>query len=87
MNSRADDMFDKLGYEKYETVTKHKYYLTNNEEDLLIICFNLRTKRITIDCRGEALDICDLQAINQKILELGWGNPIIEDGRDVYESD
>lgn len=87
MNIKADDLFNKLGYEKYETVTKHKYYLTNNEEDLLIICFNLKTRRITVDCRGEALDIDDLQAINQKILELGWGNPIIEDGRDVYESD
>ena len=68
----ADDLFNRLGYEKYETKTKIKYYLSKDDEDLIILCFNLKTKRLTVDCRGESLDIDDIQAINLKVRELGW---------------
>lgn len=68
----ADDLFNRLGYEKYETKTKIKYYLSKDDEDLLILCFNLKTKRLTVDCRGEALDVEDINAISLKVKELKW---------------
>ena len=36
------------------------------------IVFNNNTKRIAIHCDGEALDMQELQAINEKVKELGW---------------
>ena len=68
----ADDLFNRLGYEKHETKNKIKYYLAKDDEDLLILCFNLKTKRLTVECRGEALDIEDINAISLKVRELNW---------------
>lgn len=80
--NNADKMFKELGYKK---ITKNFYnYLEytkqENEELQLVISFNGQSK--TFMCamyqfgetrsRGMATTIQELQAINEKIKELGW---------------
>ena len=45
---------------------------SSDDEHLIRIVFNLRTKRIAIHCYNKALDMQELQAINKKCQELGW---------------
>ncbi|MEE1142887.1 MAG: hypothetical protein U0L22_04560 [Bacteroidales bacterium] len=81
--SNADKMFKELGYKK---ITKNFYnYLEytkqENEELQLVISFNGQSK--TFMCamyqfgekrsRGMATTMQELQAINEKVKELGWG--------------
>lgn len=80
--SNADKMFKELGYKK---ITKNfynylEYVKQENEELQLVISFNGQSK--TFMCamyqfgetrsRGMATTIQELQAINEKIKELGW---------------
>lgn len=79
---KADEMFKDLGYKK---ITKNFYnYLEytkqENEELQLVISFNGQSK--TFMCamyqfgetrsRGMATTMQELQAINEKVKELGW---------------
>ena len=71
--SRADDMFEKLGYKKSYTQLKNiKYY----KDDDNVIYF--RTNYKTFNKTGEYDGMCDyitmqeLQAINQKCKESEW---------------
>ncbi len=69
----ADKIFEKLGYEKYSSKSNERFDLYSpDDEHLIRIVFNLRTKRIAIHCDNDALDIQELQAINKKVRELGW---------------
>lgn len=69
----ADEMFEKLGYEKRGTKFSERYVLYSGDDELLIkIVFNNTTKRCAIHCDGDALDVEELQAINKKCKELGW---------------
>lgn len=71
--SKADEMFDILGYEKHSSKTHERFDLYNfDDEHLIRIVFNNKTKRVAIHCDGDALDIEELQAINLKCRELGW---------------
>ena len=71
--SKADEMFEKLGYEKHSSQSHERYDLYSaDDEHLIRIVFNVITKRIAIHCDNEALDIEELQAINKKCQELGW---------------
>ena len=72
-NMCADEMFDELGYEKHSSKSHERFDLySSDDEHLIRIAFNLRTKRIAIYCDNDALDIQELQAINKKVEELGW---------------
>ncbi len=69
----ADKLFEKLGYEKHSSKSDERFDLySSDNEHLIRIVFNLRTKRIAIHCYNKALDMRELQAINKKIEELGW---------------
>ena len=72
-NMCAYEMFDELGYEKHSSKSHERFDLySSDDEHLIRIAFNLRTKRIAIYCDNDALDIQELQAINKKVEELGW---------------
>lgn len=67
--SKADEMFEKLGYEKEErkyadVYNKHCKYMTRQ------FGFNTESKAVMIDV--EHITVQELQAINEKCKELGW---------------
>lgn len=69
--SKADEMFEKLGYEKHETTWKEegkKHFVEYNSDDTQIQ-FSLDTKHILIT---NIINLQELQAINEKVKELGW---------------
>ena len=69
----ADEMFEELGYEKHSSKSNERFDLYSSDDERLIrIVFNHRTKRIAIHCDNDALDMQELQAINKKCEELGW---------------
>ena len=63
--SKADEMFDELGYEKIHD-NKRRIVYSNH---LTRITFKIKNQWIDINMN---LDIRELQAINQKCKELGW---------------
>lgn len=67
--SKADEMFEKLGYVKDETGNEIIYQLNNHE-----ICFLLNRKMFDCGCGigREFINMQELQAINEKVKELGW---------------
>lgn len=80
--SKADEMFKKLGYKK---VTKNFYnyleYTKRENEDLqLVVSFNGQSKIFMcamyqfgeVKSRAMATTMQELQAINEKVKELGW---------------
>ena len=68
----ADEMFEELGYEKHSSKSIEIFDLYSPDDELLIrIVFNLRTKRIAIKCDNDALDAQEVQAIYKKCQELG----------------
>lgn len=63
--SKADEMFDEMGYEKIHDNKRrivYKKYWSKIE-------FHIKNKWIEIDFK---IDIQELQAINEKCRELGW---------------
>lgn len=69
----ADKLFEELGYEKHSSKSNERFDLySSDDEHLIRIVFNPRTKRIAIHCYNKALDMQELQAINKKCQELGW---------------
>lgn len=77
--SKADEMFEKLDYIKYEDeyICKYEYDKAGLE---MIIEFNLKYSTITISMYDKdekrrhppEITMQELQAINQKCRELGW---------------
>ena len=80
--SEADKMFKKLKFEKEDKLDsfgQHKWGETfYNKNNLAEITFDIEDKEICVYCRetDEAVyfDIKLLQAINEKVKELGWLN-------------
>lgn len=71
--SKADEMFEKLGYEKQRTYLDIQLY--KNKNDYAEITFDLRDKTICVsNDENEAIyfTMQELQAINEKVKELGW---------------
>lgn len=71
--SKADEMFEELGYEKQKVYLDIQLY--KNKNDYAEITFDLRDKAIcTSNYEDEAIYITmkELQAINLKCKELGW---------------
>ena len=77
--SKADEMFEKLGYKKlYENEYEIKYIYENTElgdNFTFIVLFSKKAKiiwhRDTVE-NAIGIDIKLLQAINEKVKELGW---------------
>lgn len=70
--SKADEMFEELGYEKYgnEVNSFEIMYKKNNHE----ITFYREKKFFDCGCGigREFINMQELQAINEKVKELGW---------------
>jgi len=77
--SKADDMFEKLGY-KIENMTDKDGHIWGisykNDGEYYDIDFDLYDKTICVGSQGnfEAVyfTMQDLEAINEKVKELGW---------------
>ncbi len=69
--SKADEMFDKLGYNKYELDTYIDYL---SRETTKGITFRKDMKVIDSHCGigSEYITMQELKAINEKVKELGW---------------
>lgn len=73
--SKADEMFEKLGYEKIETFNG---YLYTDETGFNIKITNMKRIDLYYDEDVEVyenlmqLTFEELQAINEKVKELGW---------------
>lgn len=69
--SKADKMFEKLGYGKKKVHLDIQLYERKN--DYKEIVFDLRDRTISVaDEVNTYFDIKELQAINEKVKELGW---------------
>lgn len=69
--SKADKMFEKLGYKKKDTYWKEDKQIPFIEysTDEISIEFSIGTKHIMIT---NLINMQELQAINEKVKELGW---------------
>ena len=75
--SKADEMFEKLGYKKYISENIIFYYQLNGASEKYGIEFDLDNKEITPLCKSKDniaiyITMQELQAINEKVKELGW---------------
>lgn len=76
--SKADEMFEKLGYKKKEKGQYIEYVKVNNSvREEYVISFMMETIMATLYVDGYikkplALEIRELQAINEKYKELKW---------------
>lgn len=68
--SKADEMFEELGYEKIEE-KDYIAYIEDSEDSMfrIEIYFHLDNKKVQI---YNAISLKELQAINEKCKELGW---------------
>ena len=76
--SKADEMFDELGY--FKKIIPKSY--TNNKEiryskhiNKCLITFDLEFKQVLceyMDGSSSSITMQELQAINEKVKELGW---------------
>jgi hypothetical protein len=69
---KADEMFEKLGYKKKETDLEQIQY--KNELNN-IICFDLTYHTVAVFNYYDGFEYItmqELQAINEKVKELGW---------------
>ena len=69
--SKADELFGKVGFNKYETDTYIDYLSRENSHT---ITFRKDIKSIDSHCGigSEFINMQELQAINEKVKELGW---------------
>lgn len=76
--SKADEMFKELGYKMKQKGQYIEYVKVNNsEKEEYVISFMMKTVMATLYVNGYlkkplALEIRELQAINEKCIELGW---------------
>jgi len=75
--SKADKMFEDLGYEKYEVNVNEYFEYTNKNEDVKIILMKgsilIKTNsRLLVDAKPTVVYAKEIQAINEKVKELGW---------------
>ena len=73
----ADKMFEKLGYNKYDALQSCRYVrycdIVNGEKEYIIFSKNktVRFQYLYTDV-SKSINMQELQAINKKVLELGW---------------
>ena len=65
--SKADEMFEELGYKK--AFSSSNEIIEYCKENLYIIRFYISSKRVWTNL---LISIQELQAINKKVKELGW---------------
>ena len=82
--SKADEMFGKLGYKTVNEYSNGIEYIYSTDDDftqnggnalddcIAFFIYGNDTKRIIIDKFYDAITMQELQAINEKVKELGW---------------
>lgn len=70
--SKADEMFEKLGYIKTENKGEIRYEEENNALEETFHFKILFVKTLKVVGADHLLDMQELQAINEKVKELGW---------------
>lgn len=65
--SKADEMFEELGYNKYEYNGKIEYLSREKNQEIIF-----HQDRKEIEQLDSIINIFELQAINKKVEELGW---------------
>lgn len=71
--SKADEMFEKLGYEKYESAKYSGYYQYDKNDNTICILFIKNKKAVALRYDGSnapAMTMQELQAITLKCVEL-----------------
>ena len=72
--SKADEMFEKLGYYGvYKSDSKDGYYQYDENEKIELIVFLKDKKAVAVRydaCNAPAIEMQELQAINEKVKEL-----------------
>ena len=69
----ADEMFEKLGYEKtFTEVDNIKYYKDDDNVIYFVITHRTFHKTGEYDGMCDAITMQELKAINKKVKELGW---------------
>ena len=69
----ADEMFEKLGYEKtFTEVDNIKYYEDDDNVIYFVITHRTFHKTGEYDGMCDAITMQELKAINEKVKELGW---------------
>lgn len=69
----ADEMFEKLGYEKtFTEVDNIKYYKDDDNVIYFVITHRTFHKTGEYDGMCDAITMQELKAINEKVKELGW---------------
>lgn len=71
----SDEMFEELGYEKYESSKHIGYYQYDEKSNTICILFIKDKKAIALRYDGSnapAITMQELQAINKKCKELEW---------------
>ena len=69
--SKADEMFEKLGYTIIDRLKNGIEYFNDENESIGLFDYESCGKRIT-HSRFEGISMKELQAINEKVKELGW---------------
>ena len=75
--SNADEIFEELGYKKHTNNNQIGYYQYDNYNNMILILFTVDKKTVALrydECYAPAIDMQELQAINEKVKELGWIN-------------
>lgn len=67
--SKADEMFEKLGYEQYFYTNEKLDYIIYSKKHRYSIEFHKNNKKLLI---SHLITTEELQAINEKVKELGW---------------
>lgn len=70
--SKADEMFEELGYSKLSEVGNNERVIIYRNTKGKYIQFNHLVKKVSLEGNYKWVDMQELQAINEKIKELGW---------------
>lgn len=75
--SKADEMFEKLGYKKYCSSQTCRYVrycnIINGEKEYIIFSKNKTVRfQYLYTNVSKSITMQELQAINEKVKELGW---------------
>ena len=70
--SKADKMFEELGYKKSQDDVCVLYEKEDEDIDALDVVFYFETENIFIDAYDVVVDKKELKAIAEKAKEIGW---------------
>lgn len=70
--SKADELFEELGYSKLSEVSSNERFTVYRRINGKHIQFNHLVKKVALTGKYQFFDMDELQTINEKCKELGW---------------